>query len=149
MKTILPLSLSLLLAAGLVTGCSTVNSRIREKAPLYYSLDANTQSKIAHGDIDVGFTPDMVYIALGEPTRKRERTTQDGTNDTWIYSTYYDRYEGTAQVGYHRWVVPYGRGYRVFWEPAYQDVYSQQREDRIRVTFANGKVSSIDQARED
>jgi hypothetical protein len=141
------LHLPLLAAALLLGACSTINSRINEKSDIYYSLDEATRAKLDQGNIDLGFTPDMVYIALGQPDSKRQRVTADGTTDVWVYSTYYDRYEGNAHMGYRRWVVPTPHGYRVVYEPVHAPVYSQQREDNIRVTFQNGQVSSIETAR--
>jgi hypothetical protein len=145
----LPLLLSAVL---LLDACSTINSRIKEKEPVYNSLDANTRAKIAHGDVDLGFTPDMVYIALGDPDVKRHIRASKGQAEQWIYRSYYDVYDdiGFAGYGYHRWFAPYGRygrGYRVYWEPVYQGFYHEMPEDDIRVTFANGKVVMIDQAR--
>jgi major membrane immunogen (membrane-anchored lipoprotein) len=136
-----------LLAAALLLGaCSTIDSRINEKSSTFYSLDEPTRSKIAHGDIAVGYTPDMVYMALGKPDAKHYRTTSDGTTETWSYGSYYDRYDGFASVGYHRWGGFGPRGfYRMYWEPA--PFYNETWVDDIRVTFHDGKVITIDQAR--
>lgn len=145
----LPLVLSVVLLLG---ACSTIDSRIKEKGLVYDSLDANTKAKIAHGDVDLGFTPDMVYIALGDPDVKRHIRAANGEAEQWIYRSYYDAYDdfGFAGYGYHRWFAPYGgygRGYRVYWEPVYPGFYHEMPEDDIRVTFTNGKVVMIDQAR--
>jgi hypothetical protein len=142
------IQLPLLFSAVLLLGaCSTVSSRINEKAPLFYSLDANTRAKIAHGDVDLGFTPDMVYIALGEPDLKRSIRAANSQGEQWIYRSYYDAYDDSGFVGYHRWYAPYGRYYRVYWEPVYTDFYHEVPQDDIRVTFRDGKVVMIDQAR--
>lgn len=144
------IQLPLLLAAVLLLGaCNTVSTRIEEKAPVFYSLDPNTRAKIAHGDVDLGFTPDMVYIALGRPDLTRQQVTKDGNTETWIYRTYYDDYVGTGFMGYHRWYAynPYGRFYRMYWEPTYEPFYRTAAQDDIRVTFRDGKVVLIDQAK--
>lgn len=151
MKKLLQLTL-LLGAVALLGACSTINSRITEKSAVYNSLDPNTQAKIAHGDIDIGFTPDMVYIALGRPDFRREAVSTEGQSETWIYRSYYDDYD-PAFVGFHhfhRWYAynPYGHFYRMYWEPVYfDDAYPQVAEDNIRVTFRNGRVVMIDQAK--
>lgn len=148
------IQLPLLLAAVLLLGaCSTISSRIDEKAPVFYSLDPTTRAKIAHGDVDLGFTPDMVYIALGAPDVTRHQVSAGGQTEQWIYRSYYDdgywygpRYAGGwGYHGYHRWYRPYGGFYRMYWEPVYYDNYVPQ--DDIRVTFRNGKVVMIDQAK--
>jgi outer membrane protein assembly factor BamE (lipoprotein component of BamABCDE complex) len=138
------------LAVFALTGCSTVNSRIKEKSQVYYSLEADTRAKIDQGIIDPGFTPDMVYIALGSPDEKRTQRDLDGRTEVWIYNSYYDRLEGVRRVGYYRNVYfdPVARVYRVYYTPAYGPVYSQQKEEQIRITFRDGAVTTIEQTKD-
>lgn len=139
-----------LLALALAAGCQTVDSRIKEKPEAFASVDKATQDKIKQGIIELGFTPDLVYLALGKPDQKRELVTAAGHNETWIYNTYYSRYDGTAMVGYYRQVYydPYLRSYRLYYRPAFADTYSDATEERIRVVFTGGKVTSIEQAKD-
>jgi hypothetical protein len=143
------LRLSLLIAAaGLVlAGCNTFNSRARQMSVVYDQLSPSDQQRLQRGAINVGDTPEMVYIALGNPDERRDRVTADGSQTTWIYKTYWQQYEGQAWLGYRRVIVPArnGRGYVVFHEPVTQDVYRTNVDERIRVTFANGVVESIEQ----
>jgi hypothetical protein len=148
------IQLPLLLGAVLLLGaCDTISTRINEKAPVFYSLDPNTRAKVAHGDVELGYTPDMVYIALGAPDVKRERVSKtDGNTEQWIYRSYVDNFDdigpyGPGFYGYHRWYAPYGGYYRMYWEPFYWDRYRSVPEDDIRITFREGKVIMIDQAR--
>ncbi len=140
----------LLCAIALLGACSTINSRINEKSAVFNSLDPNTQAKITHGDIDIGFTPDMVYMALGRPDSTRQAVSTDGQTETWIYRSYYDDYDPAfmGYHGFHRWYAynPYGRFYRVYWEPMFYPPYEEIAQDDIRVTFRNGRVIMIDQA---
>jgi hypothetical protein len=150
MKKFLQLPI-LLGVAALLGACSTINTRINERSAVFNQLDPNTQAKISHGDIDIGFTPDMVYMALGNPDVRREAVTTDGQTETWVYRSYYGDEVSAfgGWHGYHRWYAfnPYGRFYRVYWEPVYYDAFPQVAEDDIRVTFRNGRVIMIDQAR--
>ena len=135
---------------GLVLGgCSTVKSRIQEKSAVFASLDPQTQSRIRQGLIDVGYTFDMVYMALGKPDEVRDRQTTDGKNTTWIYNTYWQEYEGSRVVGYRRFVYfdPILKSYRVYIEPVRQELYSEHVEDRTRVHFKDGHVESIETAK--
>lgn len=143
------LTLSAAVAALVLAGCQTVESRIKEKPEVFASVDRATQEKIKQGIIDLGYTEDMVYLALGNPDQKRESITANGRTLTWIYSTYYTRYDGTEMVGYHRRVYfdPYLRAYRLYYSPVFADTYREDREERIRITFTDGKVSAIEQAR--
>ncbi|MEO5961264.1 MAG: hypothetical protein ABIR80_19315, partial [Opitutaceae bacterium] len=128
-------------------GCDTFQSRAREKSATYESLPAGTQERLQRGAINVGDTPDMVYIALGHPDEKRQTTTPDGTRETWIYRTYWEQYEGTAWVGWRRIIVPAanGRGYAIFHEPVRREVYSTRVDEVIRVVLDRGAVVSVDQ----
>lgn len=74
--------LACLLVAG---GCSTVDSRIAKNRDLFNSWPSAVQEKIVVGQIDLGFTPDQVRVALGEPDRVFTRTTVDGTSEVWSY----------------------------------------------------------------
>jgi hypothetical protein len=150
MKKLIQLPI-LLCALGLLAGCSTINTRINEKSAVFNGLDPNTKAKITQGDVDIGFTPDMVYMALGNPDARRESVSAEGQTETWIYRSYYEDYEPgfVGFHGYHRWYSynPYGRFYRVYWEPVYLDSYPEVAQDDIRVTFRNGRVVTIDQAK--
>lgn len=142
-------SLSLLAGAALLlAGCNTFNSRARQMAAVYDTLPPSEQQRLQRGVIGIGDSPEMVYIALGNPDERRDVTTADGTKTTWVYRTYWQQYEGQAWLGYRRVIVPArgGRGYVVFHEPVTQDVYRTHVDDRIRVTFANGAVQSVEQA---
>jgi hypothetical protein len=134
---------------GFLAGCQTVESRIQERPEAFYKLDRETQDKILQGIIDVGYNEDMVYLALGSPDEKRERVTENSRTVTWIYATYYTRYEGTAMVGYHRRVYydPYLRSYRIHYRPAFADTYTQEKEERIRIEFLDGNVTVLEQTK--
>lgn len=135
---------------GFIAGCQTVDSRIKEKPEVFAGLDAATQDKIKQGIIDLGYTEDMVYLALGAPDQKREAVTAQDRSVTWIYNTYYNRYDGTAFAGYNRslYFDPYLKTYRVYYRPVYADTYRTEKEERIRVVFKDGKVISLEQTKE-
>ncbi len=135
---------------GFLTGCQTVDDRIKEKPEVFASVDAATQDKIKQGIIELGYTEDMVYLALGKADQKRESITAAGKATTWVYNTYYERYDGTRFAGYHRNVYydPYLRAYRVYYRPVYADTYAQEKEERIRVSFRDGKATAIEQSKD-
>ncbi|HXA14625.1 MAG TPA: hypothetical protein VNW23_05815 [Opitutaceae bacterium] len=132
-----------------LAGCNTIDSRISEKQAVFDRLDPQVQAKIRQGIVEVGYIEDMVYIALGRPDARHQKVTAKGDETTWIYKTYYEQYEGIAHVGYRRIVFfdPGTRVYHVYYEPVSEPVYSEREEDNIRVTFVNGKVTAIEQAK--
>lgn len=136
----------LLIAA--LAGCSTVESRIEEKAAVFNALPVEQQSRIKQGLVDVGFTQDMVYMAMGSPDRVNEKSSAEGHETIWIYNNYYQRYEGSTFAGYHRRVYydRAARAYRVYYEPVRADVYSDRVEEVARVIFKDGRVSVIEQS---
>ncbi|MEI6108094.1 MAG: hypothetical protein WCR49_13925 [Opitutae bacterium] len=133
-----------------LTGCQSVDDRIKQKPDVFAAVDKATQDKIKQGIIDLGYTPDMVYLALGAPDQKRETVAATGMSISWIYNTYYQRYDGTAFVGYERRVYydPGIRSYRLYYHPAYIDTYHEERDERIRVVFKDGKAAVIEQSKD-
>ncbi|HLP70442.1 MAG TPA: hypothetical protein VK181_23295 [Rhizobium sp.] len=145
-------TLALLLCGALfaLSGCNTTADRIRQKSEVFASLPAADQERLRKGMVAVGDTPDMVYIAIGEPTRRTQTTTANGSRSVWIYRDYYETYEGSHMAGYRR-VVGFDRrtGRRfVYLEPAYVDVYRERSEERLRVIFENGRVTAIEEMKE-
>ena len=104
---------------GFLTGCQTVDSRIKEKPDVFAQLDPATKDKVKQGIIELGYSEDVVYLALGTPDQKRESVSATGKSITWIYNTYYNRYDGGFYAGYHRSVYfdPYLRAYRMYYRP--------------------------------
>ena len=62
----------------LLAGCATPARRIEQNRELFDSLPVAAQARIRGGQIDLGFTPDMVRIALGEPHRQTLRRSAEG-----------------------------------------------------------------------
>lgn len=148
MKPLLTVLLSV--AALSLAGCSTIDKRIAEKSAAFATYPAEVQAKLREGVVEIGYTPDQVYIALGKPDDRRERITAQGRELTWIYHSYHEDYRGTAMVGYRRLVAydPVRRRNYVYWEPAVVDVYRGRIDERIRISFQDGKVAVIEQAKD-
>jgi hypothetical protein len=139
---------SCLCFAVLVTaGCNTVDRRIKEKSAAYNSLAQDAQARVRQGVIAIGDSTDVVYIAMGWPDDIREKTTASERETTWIYNNYWQEYEGSRMVGFHRRVF-YNPGsgiYRTYYEPVHADVYRDRIEERTRVIFKDGKVTAVEQ----
>ncbi len=140
-----------LLVLLLLAGCNTFERRAKEKSAVFSALDPATQARLEARQIEVGDTQDMVYIALGAPDEKRDLVKPEGRTTTWVYSAYWQEYQGTRLVGYRRNVVydAASKSYRVYHEPDYQPVYAPRMEDRVRITFQDGRVTVVEQAQRD
>jgi len=77
-----PVLLALVVLA--VAGCAGVDSRVRQH-PDFANWPAAVQDKVIQGQVDIGFTREQVYVALGDPDRTFTRTTADGTSEVWTY----------------------------------------------------------------
>ena len=141
------LLLPFLLLAVLLAGCSTFERRSQEKAATFESLSPEEREKLKRGVIEIGNSPNMVYIALGRPDQTRERATAEGRETIWTYTSYHREYEGQYQTGYRRILLydPVRKRYTVFYDPIYTDVYSNHTEEHIRIKFVDDKVVEIEQ----
>ncbi len=143
-------SLLALAALGLA-GCSTVESRIQEKSTAFQALSPQQQAEVREGRVNVGDSPDIVYIALGTPDRKETVRNTKGKSEVWTYTTYDTRYAGTIhQTYYRRAVMRDASGARYVVAVPYsttQPVYVDKEVPLIRVTFAEGKVVEISESK--
>jgi hypothetical protein len=70
-----------------VTPGAQTQGRILEKSAAYNALKPREQENILGGAIERGNTTDMVYMALGKPSKIV--TSADGTKAMWVYVEYY------------------------------------------------------------
>ena len=138
--------LSVTIALLAVTGCSTFESRSKQKAAVFNSLDTATQERLKTGDILVGDTTDEVYIALGKPDEQRNTTTAAGQTTRWIYNRYWQEYQGEAFVGSRPVYVknPTTGAVTVYYEPVRQPVYANRSQERLRITFKDDRVTVVE-----
>ncbi len=92
----LPFSSPLTLVAGavlglLLAGCETtggaIDARINEKPAVFAGLEPWHQRDVRSGVVNVDDTPDIVYLAVGHPSRTI--SSADGRDVFWIYKNYY------------------------------------------------------------
>jgi hypothetical protein len=130
-----------LVALVAMAGCATPAYRIRNNPEAFNRLTPEQQNLIRKGQIAVGFDPQMVELALGEPDHVTTRTTAEGVSEIWRYTTY-DLPDGAPlyRGWYHRY---YCWGDPLF--PYYLDYPYRREHDHFRVTFKSGKVVSIEE----
>ena len=135
MRPFAPLTFAALL---LLAACaSSPEARIADHPAVFARFSPDVQQKIRAGRVEVGFTPEMVQLALGEPARKFVRRSDAGDTEVWSYHDNGPRFSfgiGVGTGGYHS-----GMGAGVAMSTGGYDP-----EERIRVEFRNGLVSTID-----
>ena len=130
-------SLAVLLAATLLAACASPGSRIRQNEGVYNSYPPQIQEKIRAGQVDIGFTPDMVNLALGEPDRKFSRTSAEGNSEVWAWHDSKPMFSFGVGGGSYGGGGFGGGGVGV-------TTGGDQNDDKLRVVFVNGLVSSIE-----
>lgn len=140
MKTTRIVSVSLLtLSLWFAAGCSSPDSRIKSNQAAFDSWPADVQAKVKTGQVAVGFTPDMVIMALGEPAGKSLRTTAAGTAEVWTFTKSKPHLSiGLGMGSYSGGGTSYAGGALVS-----NDGF--RGDEWIRVIFEGGRVVAIEQ----
>ena len=127
----------------LLAGCATPARRIEQNRELFDSLPVAAQARIRGGQIDLGFTPAMVRIALGEPQRKLLRHTSEGDTDIWLYLDTTRTFERQrADIDGISLSGP--GGVRSIGGSAWLNVVQEKDFIRTRAEFKNGMVIAIE-----
>jgi hypothetical protein len=130
---------ALLLAAG----CATPERRIAANPALFASFPPSAQQLIRQGRIDIGFSPDMVRMALGGPSRLRERVTAEGRTEVWVYTDIFYRSE-FAPVQTYYWTRTRRGHPRLVSDYAWVDVQQRHERELLCVEFRDGKVAAME-----
>jgi outer membrane protein assembly factor BamE (lipoprotein component of BamABCDE complex) len=129
---------SLLCLAALLSACSsTPENRIEKNQSAFDQYPADVQQKIRRGQVEIGFTPEMVRLALGEPTRVATRKTDSGEVEAWIYIDSKPAVSfgiGFGTGGHHS-----GGGVGIATSTGGRDV-----DEKVRVEFRDGKVTGVE-----
>ena len=150
--------------ALLLSGCSTVESRIADHPDIYHSLSPRQQQLVANGQISPGMPRQAVYLAWGSPDQRVEGAMRREMTETWIYVQYTTAYPYGYGYGYgypygyggfggfgggfavatHR---HHGRSFAFIGDPFFDPFYYSYIPPSIpypyrTVTFANGRVVS-------
>jgi len=145
MKTPRSFDVFMLLVACLllVAGCASPEYRIKKNPDMFASFPPEVQELVRKGEIALGFTPDMVSMALGAPNRIYNRQSTTGSVDVWSYTstrTSTDRQRVQTDIRYRD-----DRGrYRTATDWVWVDVARDTEYERLRVEFVEGKVTAID-----
>lgn len=130
---------TVLLTAILLAGCATPATRIRHHPKIYSTATLAQQALISKGKIALGFTPELVRLALGKPDRVTQHTDRSGTETVWHYIDYRNHVTWAGSFGFG---YPFYPLYGPFFGP---DIIVNQSStnDRLRVTFNKGQAVDI------
>jgi outer membrane protein assembly factor BamE (lipoprotein component of BamABCDE complex) len=129
---------SLVLAALLLAGCSTVESRIAGHQAQYASWPPPVQQLISQGQIAVGFTREQVQVALGSPDFTFSRVATTGSYEVWSYRDRGPHFSFGIGVASYGHSSAFGSGVAVG--------NAGYAGEKMRVIFdQTGHVSSIEQ----
>lgn len=131
---------SSLVAALLVlaaAGCSTPQSRIEKNRAAFDRFPAAVQEKVRAGQIEVGYTSEMVLVALGEPARKTTRKAEAGEAEIWIY------YGHDPQFSFGFGVAG-GGGRTAVGGAVDVTTGGYDPKEKFRVEFRDGQVFAVD-----
>ena len=131
-----------MLATGLFLGgcASTPESRVDKNAATVAAWPADVQAAVRAGRAAVGFTPEQVRVALGDPDQTLTQTTAQSSREVWIYADHGPKFSfgvgvgsggGGSNVGGGVGVSTGGRGLR----------------ELRRVIFEGGVVTAIEQTK--
>lgn len=127
-------------------GCNSTAARIRANPALFDSLDAVTQRAIRRGEVRLGFTPEMVQLALGQPTLTAGGMAGTEEDSTWIYRDFSRNENDYVIAGHRRRVVfdPVRRGNVIIVEPADPRTDRHRTPSSLHIGFRDGRVIALE-----
>lgn len=132
------ISAGAILVMALAGGCtvSTPATRIAQNQAAFSSWPPPVREKVQQGQIAVGFTPEMVRVALGQPDLVRSLINEKGRSEIWIYFDHGPHFSIGLGVGVSNRHNAYGGGTEIGG--------GSDGEERLRVIFEGGNVSAIE-----
>ena len=130
--------------AVLLAGCATPAKRIEQNRELFDTFPVAVQARIRGGQVDLGFTPDMVRIALGDPQHKALRRVAAGETEIWLYFDSIRRYD-RQRVDIDGLSLSGPGGHRSLGGSAWINVEQTREFVRARVEFQNGVAVAIEE----
>ena len=127
--------------AGLfLAGCSTTSGRIKKNQEVFDAYPAEVQANIRAGKVDIGYTPEMALMALGEPDRRYTRTTEQGASEVWAYRSKAPSVSFGVGMGIGGGRSGVGSGVGIM-------TGGDRSDDKLRVIFEGGKVTAVEQSK--
>jgi len=142
----------LLLLFFFAAGCATMRQQRAKKMPeVIEDLSSEDRGRIMAGEIAIGDSPEMVYLAWGRPGRKISIIRDDEELESWVYFGYRREYIDTypSWHSFDRWYYDLESDhYVLFPSPSFR--YPHTATYRVpyvrrRVEFSEGAVIAVEQ----
>lgn len=135
----------IILVLAAVALLSSVGCNTAKPPTTATTLDPEIKKKVDRGIVEPGFTPEMVYMALGKPSVPAEGLADATRDGTWIYNNYHRNDRDFIRAGFRRRVVfdPVRRSDVVVTEPVDPRTFPNLRAHSLHVTFRDGRVVEI------
>ncbi len=136
----------------IVAGCASLQElrdrRIAENQALFDSFPEEIQTQVRQGNVEVGFTTDMVRMAWGNPDQVFTRVTQERRATVWGYtrvrhSPYLDR------MSIPVFFTDSDGRQRITYQSVWINADTREEYTVARVEFVEGRVSAIEQLQAD
>ena len=130
---------------ALLAGCNSPSARMRERPEAAAALDPATRSKIEQRVVEPGFTPEMVYLALGRPSSPARVDVAAMRDGTWTYRDFNRNDRDFVRAGFRRRVVfdPVRRSDVIITEPVDARLHPSLLERTLEVEFRGGRVTDV------
>lgn len=135
------LALCVISSALLFAGCSsTPQDRISQNKALYESFPADVQRKVSAGQVDIGFTPDQVRLAMGKPSKIYNRADAHGESEIWVYAKAKPQFSFGIGVGGYSG----GHGSGTSTGVGVGTTTAPDDGEYMRVVFQGGRVTGVE-----
>jgi hypothetical protein len=125
------------LVIPLLAGCQSFpTDRIAAHQSEYDSWPPEIQAKVRAGRVEIGYTQQQVFIALGPPTLKTAAGYPGNATDVWVY------YRRAARMGFAVGGASFGGGGGVAGGASVNGLKLGLDTDG-QVIFTNGRLSSV------
>ena len=120
------------LAFIFLAACETTQKRIEKNLDYFMTLPKDAQQKIQAGEIGLGFTPKMVYLAWGKAADQTHMVDTHGNYETWIYTR--------TETETHYRTVPFYDDTDKKWKTKEESYYIHHTYASKFVAFQNDQV---------
>ena len=115
-------------------GCESTQTRIKKHEAAFMAMNPTAQARVLEGEVELGDSSEMVFLAWGKPTHEDSITTSSGeTRTVWTYTKKQLIKEGSRLAS-----SPEGRR-----QVAVEDIYRVLEKIRRKVTFLDDRVVQV------